>query len=136
MNETLADFISRRLSEIAEIETPLRAQLEKLSGERAQLVRAAQAAGVSVSGAEAAQTADSGRRAPRRVAAGSIKAAVLATLKETGRGMQTQEILKSINEKLGTNYPRSSLSPQLSRLKADHQITHDGTSWALLDLFG
>lgn len=125
MRETLEEFIRRRISEIDEA-------CAALNSERGQLVIAAAAAGIDVPPPLGVQLAQ--RRAPPRATSGTIKKAVLDVLLRHDRPMQTQEILREINQLLETNYPRSSLSPQLSRLKADGKVTHDGTAWALAPL--
>jgi len=49
--------------------------------------------------------------------------------------MTALEILAAINLKFGTDYPRTSLSPQLSRLKADGRIEREGIVWRLTNKF-
>ncbi len=61
-----------------------------------------------------------------------MKEAAVETLKDEGAGMTTNNILKVVNEKLGTSYPRSSLSPQLSRLKSEGIVYREGDRWILL----
>jgi chromosome segregation ATPase len=63
----------------------------------------------------------------------TIKQAVLAVLQDAKRAMTAQEILAAINERFfDGKVPRSSLSPQLTRLDHDDQkITYDGTRWSL-----
>ncbi len=64
-----------------------------------------------------------------RASIATIKEAVVAVLDEAGRGLTALEILPKINERLGVDYPRTSLSPQLSRLKAEKEIHLVGKHW-------
>jgi hypothetical protein len=121
MSEALQDFIARRLSEIDEA-------CAALDDERSRLLKAASAAGISL---QTTQPLARDRRRNQKAASGTIKKAVLDVLLRAGRPMQTQEILKEINALLATDYPRSSLSPQLSRLKADGKINHNGEAWEI-----
>jgi len=61
----------------------------------------------------------------------TMKEAALEILKECTGGMTTNDILEVLNEKLRTSYPRSSLSPQLSRLKGDGKIYRESGRWML-----
>ena len=148
MPETLDDFIKRRVAELDEQDAPLTKQREDLASqlavvdellglnaaERAKLMKAADAAGVVIAEykphpVQLSEIVASIRR--RRVSERTIKEAVLETLREHGP-KTALEILALINEKLGADYPRTSLSPQLSRLKADNQITRDGILWSVV----
>ena len=64
----------------------------------------------------------------------TIKEAVLEVLKHKPEGMTALEILDQINERyFNGKYVRTSLSPQLSRLKNDDKkITLRGNRWYLL----
>lgn len=63
----------------------------------------------------------------------TIKQAVMKVLEHTKRPMTAQEILLAINERFfDGKIPRSSLSPQLSRLDhKDRRILFDRGRWAL-----
>lgn len=52
-------------------------------------------------------------------------------LNEAGRGLTALQILPLVNQRLGVEYPRTSLSPQLSRLKADGLLMREGVLWSL-----
>lgn len=59
----------------------------------------------------------------RRHIEGGIKGAVMSVLVATHPlGLTAQEILKALNDKRGIDLPRTSLSPQLSRLKRDNEV--------------
>lgn len=71
-------------------------------------------------------------RSAKRVSEATIKEMVLEILIENqGRGMTALDILACINERVDVDYPRTSLSPQLSRLKADGKLHREGFLWAL-----
>jgi hypothetical protein len=129
MRETLKDFISRRLREISEAEAPLREQLLSLADERRQIERAALAIGASNVAVSTPQIGLVTRE--RRVPKGTIKRAVLKTLEDAPGGMDALTILAAINHRLGSHFERTSLSPQLSRLKEDGFISLHGKLWKL-----
>lgn len=115
MLETLTEFIARRRQEIAVAEEALEGQLRALAAERLRLARAATASAKK-------------RRQPR----GVIKRTVLETLKYAPEGMDALTILFTINYRLGSHFERTSLSPQLSRLKEDGFITLNRKIWKLV----
>lgn len=115
MPETLTEFIARRRQEIAVAEEALEGQLRALAAERLRLARAATASAKK-------------RRQPR----GVIKRTVLETLKYAPEGMDALTILFTINYRLGSHFERTSLSPQLSRLKEDGFITLNRKIWKLV----
>lgn len=116
MPETLPEFIARRRKEIAVAEEALKEQLRALAAERSKLARAATAI-----------TGTKERRHPR----GVIKRAVLELLEQNPDGMDALTILVTINYRLGSNFERTSLSPQLSRLKEDGFVSLNRKIWKL-----
>ncbi|TPI44503.1 hypothetical protein FJ414_01945 [Mesorhizobium sp. B3-1-6] len=62
----------------------------------------------------------------------TIKEAAIEALTDEPLGMTANAILKVVNEKLGTDYPRSSLSPQLSRLKGEGVVYREDDRWVLV----
>lgn len=132
MSETLTDFISNRLTELKAREKPLRQELEEVVREIEQLQRAAEGAGIKVEGfaSIAAKPAMQAAEFPRRsVPEKTIKEAVLSVLRDFPGGLTALEILNKINAHLGVSYPRTSLSPQLSRLKSDGLLRREGNVW-------
>ncbi|MGB9427086.1 MAG: hypothetical protein WCB09_11830 [Methylocella sp.] len=126
MLETLSEFIARRRQEIAEAEEALRDQLHALLEERLRLARAESAAAeTSKDQRSVRQTKE--RRQPR----GIIKRAILKTLEDAPEGMDALTILFTINYRLGSNFARTSLSPQLSRLKEDGFVILTRKIWKL-----
>jgi hypothetical protein len=113
LEETFSEFIARRRQEIAVAEDALKEQLRALTAERLRLARA-------IVGTK--------RRCQPR---GAIKRAVLELLKQNPDGMDALTILVTINYRLGSNFERTSLSPQLSRLKEDGFVTLNRKIWKL-----
>lgn len=137
-NETLAEFIVRRRREIAEAQDRLRLELDALDKEFDQIDKAARAAGIEENAFVAERYREQSglftveRARQRVVAEKTIKEAVLEILKDAGRGMTALEILPEVNRRLNVDYPRTSLSPQLSRLKADGLLEREGIVWSLV----
>jgi hypothetical protein len=127
---TLADFIERRRTELSRAEEKLREELAAILEERAQLDKAALAAGLHKKPVADYQEQDVAiKRRPRKASAITIKEAVLQVLSEAGHGMTAADLLPRINRLLGIEYPRSSLSPQLSRLKTEGALVLEGAIW-------
>ncbi|MER9373202.1 hypothetical protein [Mesorhizobium sp. M0491] len=108
-----------------------RRQLSSIEEEIDQIEKAAEAANISL------DTSDSSKRT-REIDFSSqsklprtMKEAATEALKDEPSGMTANDILKIVNAKLGTDYPRSSLSPQLSRLKVDGILYREGDRWIL-----
>lgn len=136
--ESLADFIARRSRELRSIEAQLQIQMLTVTTELEQLRLAASAAGVdklaprsSLEGNFPRRSSESSKR--RRGSASTIKEAVVSVLGDSSRAMTALEILETINRRMGLEYPRSSLSPQLSRLKSEGTLTLDENHWDLAD---
>jgi hypothetical protein len=125
MNQTLAEFIARRRLEIEEEISPLQEKLTALRHEREQLKKAAIAAGLET---KSLAEPDKPRR---KLQTGTIKEAVIAILAETGDGLNASDLLVKLNERNSSTLIRSSLSPQLSRLKQDGYILLTGRIWHL-----
>ncbi len=136
MVETLDIFIVRRLSEIASEESDLVDRMNALAVERAQLQAAASAVGIvipdDIATALDEAVIDLYPIHRRKVSEKTIKETVLEILKESRRPLTALEILPIINDRLNADYPRSSLSPQLSRLKAEGLIDREGRNWSLV----
>ena len=139
MAESLPTFIVRRLSELASEEKDVRANLRSIQEEQDQLHRAAQGAGIvipaDIESALDNATDDIYPMTKRKVSEKTIKETVIEILKEAGRPLTALQILPVINDRLNADYPRSSLSPQLSRLKADGLIELNGRNWCLASSF-
>lgn len=67
-----------------------------------------------------------------KIRPGTIKDYVVQVLSESKRGMSALDILTAINERFGKDYDRTSLSPQLSRLRQDGVVGLRGPIWYLI----
>lgn len=131
---TLSNFITERIRALDAEEGPIRVRLEAITEEREQLRKAAAAAGIRLPDgpAEIAKALQILAKPTRRtIPEKTIKEAVIEVLKAKGGSMTALEILSAINLKFSMDYPRTSLSPQLSRLKAEGQIERNGIAWQL-----
>lgn len=72
-------------------------------------------------------------RSPKRASEKTIKEAVVEILQWEDDGMPAVDILAKLHERFGFDYPRTSLSPQLSRLKAEGMLVREGMNWRLAD---
>ncbi|MGK8640422.1 hypothetical protein ACRS7F_22825 [Brucella anthropi] len=66
-----------------------------------------------------------------KIRRGSIKDYVVQVLSDSQKGMVALDILAAINERFEKNYDRTSLSPQLSRLRHDGVLGLRGPVWYL-----
>ncbi len=141
-NETLASFINRRTRVLTSEARRLRFEIKKIYEEIQSLEKAANASGVHFSYESdvfeglftSFKQQESQKDRPRASPVASqmtIQTAALNVLSEVGRALTATELLPLINEKLGIEYPRSSLSPQLSRLKQRQLVRLIGNTWAL-----
>jgi len=64
----------------------------------------------------------------------TIKDLALEALRAYPVGLDTNQIIAEIKEKHGQDIARSSMSPQLSRLKADGEIEQVGHVWRIVSL--
>lgn len=134
--ESLREFISRRRKEIDAEASPLRERLTILECEWEELTRAEAAIGAIPMPPKSIFPAVTRGLQEARAPRGVIKRAVLKILSETTVGMDALAILRALNDRLGSNYQRTSLSPQLSRLKSDGLVRLDGTLWSVTNAGG
>ncbi|WP_448786376.1 hypothetical protein [Brucella intermedia] len=66
-----------------------------------------------------------------KIRRGSIKDYVVQVLSDSQKGMVALDILAAINERFEKKYDRTSLSPQLSRLRQDGVLGLRGPVWYL-----
>jgi hypothetical protein len=131
MND-LRDFLRTRRRQILDAMAPLRAQIvdiqakiQELQRQLAEVDKAASAIGM-VNGLQKDRSPAKDNQTL------TIKEAALKVLADYPNGLTAIEILKEINDRFGMNIVRSSLSPQLSRLKQDDRISQSGMVWSLL----
>ena len=134
MTDGLRHFLEKRRSELLSQLAPLRAEqlaieqkIEQLQFELDEVDKAAAAIGM-VNGVQR-----DARHKPKRgiLREGTIKDFVVRVLSEHPGGLVALDILAAINEKFGTEYPRTSLSPQLSRLAKQGVLGRRGMVWYL-----
>lgn len=132
----LHEFIAARRAE-------LKLSLSSLDERRAEIVaeldelEAAEAAARQVStplpSEDLTAAASIGERANNAppIRRGSIKEKVMSVLSACPEGADANKILELIEIKFGEIIPRSSLSPQLSRLKGEGRLLLNGSAWSL-----
>jgi hypothetical protein len=125
MNETLRQFIERRLEELQEQERPLREKLDEIVMERRELEKT-----IKLIGADGIVTFAT-ERGENQVK--TIKEAIIEVLTAKPNGLAALDILKELNLKMDRRYSRTSLSPQLSRLKRDGKVRQSGIVWSLVN---
>ena len=126
----IKDFIPQRATEIEKALKPLRDQLSEIQGkiqayerELTDLRSAAKAIGI-VNRIE--KPLGITRRSPPSP---TIKEAVLQVLDDYPEGLIALDVLARINERFALELVRTSLSPQLSRLKQEGKILNHGSTW-------
>lgn len=118
------DEAQKQLDALRKQDIDLQRQIIKLERELTDLTNAARAIGI-VKGLPTDKVLTARRRKPPI----TIKQAVLQVLKEHPEGLIALDILKKINERHALGIVRTSLSPQLSRLKGDRKIVNRGNLW-------
>lgn len=132
MNQ-LKNYIPDRIRKLQDSLLPLREEYRKLEqkiaaaeSELADLINAAKAIGI-VNGLPAPPRGITRKTPPEK----TIKEAALEVLQEFPNGLMALDLLAKINERYGLNLARTSLSPQLSRLKKERKIISKGSIWLL-----
>ena len=138
MGESIEQFIARRRLELENEAGSLRGQLAAIADEHQKLDLAATAVGASVFVSVAEKTfAPQNMKRVRNAKIGGIgkiqtmKNCILAILANHPQGLSALEIMPILNRELGSDYERSSISPQLSRLKGDGLIDLKAGIWTL-----
>ncbi|MHA7884943.1 hypothetical protein [Nitratireductor rhodophyticola] len=114
--ETLRDFIDRRRAEIKAQISSLKSELKELSTAESALK----------SGAPLNENQSKSSSSKN-----TIKEMVAHVLDDVPGGAEATEIVELIGNRFGEEVPRSSLSPQLSRMKEDGVLVLDGRTWRL-----
>lgn len=117
MSETFADFVVRRKAEIQEQIKALRAELNQL-GEAEKLL-------------SLPMSAVRQRVRVTKAGAPTLKEMALEVLRHEPNGADANSILQGVKERFGVDVPRSSMSPQLSRLGQEGRVLLDGLVWRL-----
>lgn len=120
MKTTLRDFIAGREAEIKEQMKALRTELAELKLAKSAL-----------------DQTGSGQPQPVAQPTGpTIKDMVREILKSDVLGLTSTQILREISERFGRDLERTSLSPQLSRMKQDGEVELIGETWSMPLPFG
>ncbi|BCM16877.1 hypothetical protein MJ8_06380 [Mesorhizobium sp. J8] len=137
MTNELRDYLKSRHRELLDKITPLRAEIAErqsylvaLEAELADVEKSSAAIGM-VNGV---QTAD--HRKEGGIRRGTIKDYVVQVLSDYPDGLVALDILTKINERFDTEFTRTSLSPQLSRLAHDQIVGRRGLVWYLVKSSG
>lgn len=143
MSTPLREFIVSRKAE-------LRRQIDAAQAELSELDQAEKAIGTvheaSVALGLVTEVDTAGRigalkgtiSLPRFTARGTLRKATIQTmivdvLRDFPGGLEALEIVRHIRERYGRDVPRTSLSPQLSRLKTDGVIDLENKTWRLTE---
>lgn len=119
-NETLRDFVNKRKKEILFQLKELRSELRDLKAVETTLNPA------SALGESSKTNARGARSGP------TLQDMILEVLKREKSGLTAIQILEKIEEKFEKQVPRSSLSPQLSRLRAKEVIALNAGLWEVI----
>ncbi len=114
------DYLATRREEIEAQMRALKAELNE--------IRIAEAA---LSGAPLGRTVMSGIRGSAIVRDGTIKDWIMRALSAFDVGLETDAVIEAIRKMGGPLVERSSITPQLSRLKAAGLLGHNGKLWRL-----
>lgn len=121
---TLREFIANRRSEIKSEMDKLKAEIRELDLAEQALEPKRHTTIIFGGGA--------GKSWKRPTIIGMVKDVLL----KFPDGADAQAIINAVKEKFGVDVPRSSMSPQLSRLKADGVLEMENNIWRLADSKG
>ena len=132
MAETLEQFVRRRRRELDDEINRLQASLDAARAEHARIERVASSIGATEQSEDSVEPT-SETRAERSAPFGelTIKTMVLNVLSTHPSGLTALAILALLNRRRDKPFARTSLSPQLSRLKTDGKIHREGRTWRL-----
>lgn len=112
MTTTLRDFIAQREAEIRDLQKALRVELRDLQIAKTAL-----------------ESQNSSEASRAQGAAVTIKDMAREVLSSQPGGLNSSGILDGIRKSFGRDVERTSLSPQLSRLKDEGELVLDGEVW-------
>lgn len=125
---TFEEFTRARYAALQQERAQLHMQLRAVQRELEEIEKAARASSLQLTESETRQQ-QAVDKAP--ISNMTMKEASVEILKKYPDGLSAKLILSELNEMLGSNYVRSSLSPQLSRLKKDGIIYDVNGIWTL-----
>jgi hypothetical protein len=120
MTPNLREFISARKAEIQGQMKLLRQEMQEL--------RAAEDA---ITNAPTTKSGAPSETEPQNPGKLTIKDMVVRVLSETGKGMDALKLMENVKGKFGVEVQRTSLSPQLSRLKSEGILVMENKVWSL-----
>lgn len=125
---TFEEFTRARYAALLQERALLLTQLRAVQKELGEIEKASKASGLQLveSQAQQGQVEDKVKKSNM-----TMKEASVEILKKYPEGLPATKILPELNKMLGANYVRSSLSPQLSRLKKDGTIYDIDGIWTL-----
>lgn len=134
---SLSDFLTHRRADLLRKIEGCRVELAEYEKELGDIEKAGAALAISFS--DVACVISSIRddpylpetRVEKRNPEMTMKESALEILRECTGGLTTNDILDVMNDRLKTSYPRSSLSPQLSRLKGEGKVFRENGRWML-----
>lgn len=147
MNNTLRDFLDNRRSELRKLideqqsevaELELRYKTAKgilaaMSLELGELDLAEKAIASTKSSGDISSGPNIRRRVRFKKKFRTIQDLALAVLAEQPNGADALKIIELIKERFGVEVPRTSMSPQLSRLKRQGKIALNNMIWTITD---
>lgn len=129
--DKLPEFIAARRAELTSNRSALQAgintllaEVREIDAELSQLFAAERAAA-------AVPSIPGNRKA--NIRRGTIKDKIISVLSDCPEGADANKIVQLVVAKYGQEIPRTSLSPQLSRLKEDGWLNLRGKTWTYVD---
>lgn len=110
---SVRDFLASREAELKEKKSAIVAELAEIKALKSALDGVSPAAG------------------RKKSAEPTIKDMIVEVLEDSPGGSTSDEIIAMVAEKYGKSVPRSSMSPQLSRLKNDDLVARESDKWLL-----
>ncbi|WP_315924263.1 hypothetical protein [Mesorhizobium sp. SP-1A] len=125
---TFEEFTKARYAALLQERAQLHARLRAVQKEMEEIEKASRASGLQLVESESRQRETKDKSSKDNM---TMKEASVEILKKYPDGLPAMKILFELNKMLGTNYERSSLSPQLSRLKRDGTVYDIHGIWTL-----
>lgn len=129
MSGSLKEFVTQRLEMLLAEQRQLEARLREIAEEKEQLRKAVEVLGEDYGALSSAASLRT--TSPKRIPGMTLKDAAIEALSKEADGLAATDILLAINEKYDVAIERSSLSPQLSRLKQEGRIERKNGKWRI-----
>jgi hypothetical protein len=136
----LKDYLVARHRQLVRMAVHMRAGLAEIDREIEAIAASAKVAGVDLNTADTTVVPRTETQERRDK---TMKEAAVEILQEATGGLTARELLDVMHARYGFTYPRSSLSPQLSRLLGDGVLARHNGRWMLksnqpkeADIFG